>query len=110
FSPGAGGGRLSLALLGAGVSLTLSALHAAWALGFRWGLTGAVPHIEGRPAFVPSRLVTWLVAGALLGLSLLFVALSGMLSVPGASVLALVAASVFALRTVGDFRSVGLFR
>ncbi len=99
-----------LAWAGASVAAAIGALHVGWALGLRWGRDAVIPQRDGRPTFRPGRGATLLVAGALAGLAAVFLALGGVVTLPGASILALVAALVFAARTVGDFRHVGLFR
>jgi hypothetical protein len=46
----------------ASVLAFLSGLHIYWALGGRWGWGAAIPQVDGRPAFTPSRFATLLVA------------------------------------------------
>jgi hypothetical protein len=98
-----------LAWAGATVATALGALHVGWALRGA-PLAAVVPHRAGRPVFVPGRAAAVAVAGALFGLAAVFLARAGVVALPGSSILALIAAAVFALRTIGDFRSVGLFR
>lgn len=105
-----GRGRLVISLAGAATAAALAGLHIAWAAGMRWGLHAAIPQVGGRPARSPGRVMTLLVAGALLVLALLFLALGRLVVVPATSPLALAAAIVFGLRTVGDLRTVGLFK
>ncbi len=110
FSLGAGAGRMGVALTGAAVAFALAALHLAWAGGVRWGLAAALPQVNGRPAFQPGRVATVGVALALGVLGAIFLSLGGVVVMPWASGLALLAAVVLSVRTVGDFRLVGLFK
>ncbi|MGC4072701.1 MAG: DUF3995 domain-containing protein [Nibricoccus sp.] len=94
----------------------IASVHLYWALGGRAGLAVALPSKPGdnQPLFKPGRLATLLVAFAL-GLAAWII-----LSTPDTSplltpwphrhnrLLTLILALVFALRTVGDFRYVGL--
>jgi Protein of unknown function (DUF3995) len=110
FSVAAGAGRTGVAVTGALVAFALAGLHLAWAAGLTWGLAAAIPQVDGRPAFQPGRVATLAVTAALGALGTVFLALGGVLTVPFASALGLVAALVFIARTVGDFRTVGLFK
>lgn len=93
----------ALALLGVGL------LHVAWAAGRGTNLLKVVipSDAEGRPRFVPSRAITLVVAAGLLGAAaVLGVHVLGW-EVPGRSIAAAGLVVVFALRAVGDFRTVG---
>jgi len=95
------------------VLLALSALHAAWALGIRWGLKDAIPELEGKPLFKPGRGATLLVAAALLaGAGIVawpgFFPETGLAWVPRARVWGI--AVLFPLRAAGDFRYCGFFK
>lgn len=98
--------------LAAAVLVGLAALHVYWAIGGRRGLEAAIPRLaDGRAAFTPPGSVTLLVAAALLGAAALIASAAGWLpALPLARELSLVAAAVFALRMLGDFRFCGLFR
>jgi hypothetical protein len=104
----------SAAALGALLLLAIGALHVVWACGVRWGSVSAVPELNGRPLFVPPRMLTSLVALALFAATWLTLALGRFVPAPlpfvwlryaGAAI-----AVVFALRTIGDLRFVGLFK
>lgn len=96
----------------AAVLLGLAGLHVYWALGGRRGLAAAIPELPGgAAAFTPPGWLTLLVAAALLGTAALVASAAGWLpALPLARELSLVAAAVFALRMLGDFRLCGLFR
>ena len=92
----------------------LSALHIYWAFGGRWGWGVAIPQVDGRPAFTPSRFATLLVALGLAAAAVLPLARTGALpiAVPQwlSQWLAVFLALIFFIRAVGDFRLVGLFK
>lgn len=98
--------------LAAAVLSGVAVLHVYWALGGRRGLAAAIPELPGgAAAFTPPRWLTLLVAAALLGTAALVASAAGGLpALPLARELSLVAAAVFALRMLGDFRLFGLFR
>lgn len=103
---------LTLATLAALV--TIAALHLHWALGGRWGLRAAIPEKDGQPLFVP-RPPSTLAAAAFLLLAAALVAMhAGWLQPRGPRSLSRDAtwclAAIFALRAVGEFRYVGLFK
>jgi hypothetical protein len=99
-----------LAVVGAAAASAIAVLHVSWASGVKWGLDAAIPQRDGKALFAPGRFGALAVAAALLVLALVFLALAGIVHLPGARVLAWLAAGVFTLRTIGDFRYVGLFR
>ncbi|GGL08857.1 DUF3995 domain-containing protein [Deinococcus radiotolerans] len=89
----------------------LSALHVYWACGGTAGLHAALPQITPRagsgPAFQPGPGLTLLVAVALgSGAALALLAPAG--GTP--RLLTLAVSAAFALRVLGDFRYVGLFK
>ena len=96
------------------VLAALSLLHFYWAGGGRSGIGPAVPSHGSVPVFHPGRLGTLAVASALLAMSLTIAARVNWISAPhlfdvarfGTWIIAL----IFALRTVGDFRYIGLFK
>uniref|UniRef100_E6QPQ9 DUF3995 domain-containing protein n=1 Tax=mine drainage metagenome TaxID=410659 RepID=E6QPQ9_9ZZZZ len=103
---------LSVTLVGVFVLLAL--VHVYWAFGGQGVKIAAVPEVEGRPAFVPSRLGTLGVALSLLACALLVAAASGIVltPLPGRVLCGLMfaLAFVFLARAVGDFRLVGFFK
>ena len=105
---------LAFALSGAFAAIGL--LHLWWARKPMDGdLKGAVPEIDGKPAFRPGRAAT-------AGVGLLFLATAGGLAVLGGLVAAPIAPRWFLLlfgwalalvlmaRAIGDFRLLGLFK
>ena len=98
-----------------GVLGALATVHVYWAMGGRAGSEGVVPEVNGRKTINPGPGATLGVA-ALLALAALNVALRSrwveVAFVPDALVRVGVwtLAVVFALRAVGDFRTVGFFK
>lgn len=92
----------------------LSALHVYWALGGRRGWAQALPQVDDRPIFTPSRLATVLVAVGLALAALVPLVRAGILAAPAPAWLsraaAVALALVFLLRAVGDFNLVGFFK
>lgn len=97
-----------------GVFVLLALTHVYWAFAGSSVKFAAVPEVEGRPAFTPSRVATLGVALALLACALLVAATSGIVPVPIPTRvlcwLMFVLAFVFIVRAVGDFRLVGFFK
>ncbi len=110
-----------LTLLSSGIFMALAALHLYWVLGGHAGLEGALPQFSGSSSspggssvFRPPKVMTLLVALALLGAAGLvsleggFWSLSGLKDwVHGATLLL---AGVMLARAVGEFRYVGFFK
>ncbi len=98
----------------ASVLAFLSGLHIYWALGGRWGWGAAIPQVDGRPAFTPSRFATLLVALGLAAAAALPLVRAGALPFAVAPWLsqwsAVFLAFIFFIRAVGDFRLVGFFK
>ncbi len=92
----------------------LSALHVYWAFGGRGVSVSAVPHVDGRPVFSPSRAMTLLVAACLAAAAVVALAQGEVLSLPVPPAVSRVAAlaigAVFLLRAIGEFRLVGFFK
>ena len=103
-----------LAILLVGVFALLALVHVYWALAARATRSAALPEIDGRAAFVPSRMVTLAVALALTACALLVAATSGL--APPLLPLRMLCWLMFALalvllaRAIGDFRLVGFFK
>jgi len=78
------------------------------------GESAAVPSVDGKPLFVPSRMATLLVGVALLGCAVLVGAATGLLWTGVPHKLLSWASYGLALglmaRAIGDFRYVGLFK
>lgn len=95
------------AVVAAGVLALVAGAHGAWVLGARWGISVALPEVAGRPAFVPSRGLTAVVAATFVAAGAI-VTTAARAGTPVWGFLTLAGAVVFALRAVGDFRLVGL--
>jgi len=92
----------------------LALIHVYWSLAGSGASKAAVPQVEGRPAFRPSRLATLGVALALFAAAAL-VASAGRvatawLDLPYARLLTVLLGLTFLARAVGDFRLVGFFK
>jgi Protein of unknown function (DUF3995) len=92
----------------------LGVVHLYWSFGGLAAGVAAIPEVDGRPAFSPSRAATLVVAGALFAAAGM-VALAGRL-VPNPfgpaaiRVFAYGLGVVFLARAVGDFRLVGFYK
>src|SRR5712691_9271388 len=64
------------------VLVVLALAHAYWGFGGRITWLAVVPGVRGRPAFTPSALATFVVAGALFACAGLIAATAGVLAVP----------------------------
>jgi len=105
----------SIGILLSIIFLFLSGIHVYWALGGKWGFAAAIPTTEGQPDFRPGAFLTLLVA-------LVLMAMEGFAFVlafdpPSIEVNeawlrwgGLILAGIFALRAIGDFKRVGLFK
>ena len=101
-----------LAIVVTFIMVFVSLFHFYWALGGEYGLKSAGPSLEGKEDFRPGPLLIFIVAILLLGLAILsillvwpFSFLEGYIAYIGYFV-----AAVFAIRGIGDFRYVGLFK
>ncbi|WP_246070707.1 DUF3995 domain-containing protein [Paenibacillus kobensis] len=107
-----------LTVIPAAAAIVLAAiglLHLYWAFGGAWGGRAAVPEtLRGKPLFIPGRIATVLVSAALFAAAALIAIQADLLPRPSGSEWIAWgcrgAAAVFALRTIGDFRYVGLFK
>lgn len=93
-------------------------LLAAWHLWMAYrpsaGMSAAVPSVDGKPLFVPSRAATLAVAAALAACALLVSATGGLIDAGLARGVLVAPSYALALgllaRAVGDFRYVGFFK
>ncbi len=89
--------------ISASVLAALAALHVYWAAGGEYGRDDAVPSgAGGRPAFVPGKIATLLVA-FLLGAAAFALAVR-------ITPLCYLVSAVFIARAIGDFRYIGFFK
>ena len=108
----------SVALGLAGIFILIAVLHIRWALASgraNSNRVGAVvpTRLDGTPLFRPGRTATLGVALLLIAASLLVLQRGGVLALPGRAPYRLgiwLLAAVLVLRTVGDFRYVGMFK
>ncbi len=103
-----------LTLVVCGAFVAIAAWHADMALRPGRRLASAVPSLEGRPLFVPSRGATLTVAAVLLLFALLVAATGGLVAarLPQAALAGLSYGLALGLvaRAVGEFRYVGFFK
>ena len=103
-----------LAVSLAAVLIALAAIHVLWAVRGATGGSAVPSRTDGTPIFRPTRLASLSVAAALLVAAYLVLARAGMIVSPVPANLIRIGtwmvAAAFALRTVGEFRYVGLFR
>jgi fatty acid desaturase len=103
-----------LPLVVCSIFVLLALWHVRMAFGSMRGESGAVPSVDGKPLFVPSRASTLAVAAALLLFAVLVAATAGALQL-GAPLYVLswlsyaLALGLFA-RAIGEFRYVGFFK
>ena len=109
----------SAALVLAGVFILIAALHIWWALASDRAKSSRIgvvvpTRLDGTPLFRPGRTATLGVVLFLLTASLLVLQQGGILTLPGRAVTyrlgSWLLAVVLVLRTVGDFRYVGMFK
>lgn len=107
---------LFLTFSSTGILIFVSLIHVYWAFGGRWGIGATLPVKEdgASTVIVPSMLITLLVSFFLLIFSIILWAQSGYLPFyhPGALTKwgCILIASIFILRTIGDFHYIGIFK
>ena len=94
-------------MAGSAILLGLAGLHVFWAAGGRALQSGTIPERDGRPLFQAGPRSTLVVAAGLAAASVavLSAGTTNHLRKP-----TLVVAALFALRAMGDFRTVGFFK
>jgi hypothetical protein len=104
----------AIGLVSAGIFAMLSCLHFYWLLGGKWGLAGAIPELDGAPAFHPTALATGVVAFGLSACALLIAALINAWVLPIGTTptrwAAYGLAALLTLRAIGDFNLLGFFK
>lgn len=91
----------------------LAALHLYWALGGKFGMSAALPEVDGEPVFTPGAAATVAVAFVLAGFALIALVLgfgTGFALTPYAIFLGFAVGGALVLRAVGEFRYVGFFK
>lgn len=106
---------VGLVLFTAILIIFIGCLHIYWAFGGKWGSQGVIPSTKSQqPTFNPGKVLTLIIAFLLLSASLLLMIQGGLLPsfLPDALVRwgCWVCVGVFTLRTIGDFKYVGLFK
>ena len=104
-----------LALAISAVLLLLAVIHLYWAAGGGTGTVGAVPEVDGAPAFVPRTIDTLAVALALTLGALVVLGRAGLWAPAWAAPPFFrggvwLLSVVFLFRSIGDFRLVGFFK
>ncbi len=97
------------------VCLALSALHLFWVFGGQWGFDNALPTLpNGDRVLNPRKVETFLVSLGLLLFSNIYLITTGIGLIALPHVIAdygtWIIPGIFFLRTVGDFKYVGIFR
>ena len=104
----------ALAAVVAGVFVVLAAWHFHMAFAGMTGESGAVPGVEGKPLFVPSKAATVAVGVVLLLFAALVAATAGLLATGLPQFLLAWACYALALglfaRAIGEFKYVGFFK
>ncbi len=96
------------------IFLVLGLIHVYWAFGGKGASEAVLPTVDGKLAFNPSAFLTLLVASALFIAMLIILGQIGFLGLFVPSVIfyygTLFISIVFFLRSIGEFRLVGLFK
>ena len=106
--------RFALAVLLCAVFVLLALWHVYLAMSPGAGRSGAVPSVDGKPLFVPSRGATLAVAVALMLFAALVGATAGLVSIDVPSALLAGLSYTLALgllaRAIGEFKYLGFFK
>jgi hypothetical protein len=104
-------------IAGAAAAIILAILglvHVYWAAGGALGKSSAIPTRDGKQIFTPSPFTTILVALGLFSMAALSAIKMGWIAAPGMAKFTRpglwVAAAIFLLRAIGDFRYLGFFK
>jgi len=104
----------AIALVVAAVLAAIAVLHAYWGLVGLGTRSAAIPEVDGRPVFVPTRSACFVVACALLVAAFVLLVRGGFVALPGAPWLGVAGSAavgvVLVARAIGDFRYVGFFK
>ncbi len=97
------------------IFLALAILHFYWALGGKWVFEAALPtKANGEFVFYPKPIESWVVGIGLLLFGGFYLTRLGIVSFPFSNLFSVIISwvipSIFLLRTIGEFRYVGLFK
>lgn len=103
-----------VALVVASVLAAIALLHAYWGLVGVGARSAALPEVDGRPVFLPTRAACFAVACALLVAAFVLLVRGGFVALPRAPWLGTAGSAsvgvVLVARAIGDFRYVGFFK
>jgi hypothetical protein len=106
--------RLTSALFFSVVSLVIAVIHVYWGFGGEWGITAAVPTIDGRRVLEPTPVASFVVAILETLAAIVICGRVGLFSTGALTPLfrfgAFCLCGVLAIRTVGDLHTCGLFK
>lgn len=96
------------------IFILISLIHVYWGFGGKLGTSAVFPQLDNVVAsFKPPPIATFIVAGGLLGFASVHATALGLFSFITAYYLGIcliIIAAIFALRAIGDFKYVGLFK
>ena len=103
------------ALLLSVIFLALGLIHFSWAVGSEWGMDAVLPtNLEGRRILDPGQIDSAIVGFGLFGFGLFYLCFTPLVdwSLPSwvTKYGGWIIPTIFLLRTVGDFKYVGLFK
>lgn len=103
-----------ISLVAACILFLFSLLHVYWACRGTWGTSAVIPERNGKRTFSPHSGLTLVIAGLLAFAAIILLMRASYISFSFNAVLlqagAWICAVVFALRVIGDFKYVGLFK
>lgn len=103
-----------ISLVAACILFLISLLHVYWACRGTWGTSAVIPERNGKRTFSPHPGLTLVIAGLLAFAAIILLMRASYISFSFNAVLlqagAWICAVVFALRVIGEFNYVGLFK
>lgn len=103
-----------ISLVAACILFLISLLHVYWACRGTWGTSAVIPERNGKRTFSPHPGLTLVIAGLLAFVAIILLMRASYISFSFNAVLlqagAWICAVVFALRVIGEFNYVGLFK
>ncbi len=101
-----------LSIIVAFIMLVIALLHFYWAFGGKFGLMSAGPTLEEGKDFIPSKIVIFIVALMLFGLSILAIQLVSPHEQLKEHIhyIGYFVCIIFIIRAIGDFKYVGFFK